>query len=77
MTEPRAGHFLFTQLLLPALLAGRETSTDKFARIIWLSSYTAYMGTLRYNTFKDGPARKKAGYALMYYQSKYVSVAPM
>ena len=70
----RSGHFLFTQLLLPALLAGKETSADKFARVIWLSSYTAYMGPLRYNTFKDGPARKKAGYGLMYFQSKYVSV---
>ena len=32
------------------------------------------MATLHYDTFKDGPARKKAGYALMYFQSKYVSV---
>ncbi|KZT71966.1 NAD(P)-binding protein [Daedalea quercina L-15889] len=68
------GHFLFTKLLLPALLAGKETSPDHFARVIWLSSYTAYLSNLRYDTFRDGPARKKAGYALMYFQSKFANV---
>ncbi|KAI0725375.1 NAD(P)-binding protein [Fomitopsis betulina] len=68
------GHFLFTKLLLPALLAGKETSEDHFARVIWVSSYTAYMATLNYTTFRDGPTRKKAGYALMYFQSKYAAV---
>ncbi|KAH9913918.1 NAD(P)-binding protein [Fomitopsis serialis] len=68
------GHFLFTKLLLPTLLAGRDSSPDHFARVIWLSSYASYLSSLHYATFKEGPARRKAGYARMYFQSKFANV---
>ncbi|KAH9840260.1 uncharacterized protein C8Q71DRAFT_702658 [Rhodofomes roseus] len=68
------GHFLLTKLLLPALLAGKATSSDRFSRVIWLSSYASYLSTLSYDTFKEGPARRKAGYGMMYFQSKFANV---
>ena len=66
------GHFLFTKLLIPALLAGKETSPDKHARVISTSSSGAYFYTLNFDTFKDGPARKKLGTQRLYAQSKFV-----
>ncbi|CAL1713794.1 unnamed protein product [Somion occarium] len=68
------GHFLFTKLLLPALLAGKETSPDKHARVITTSSSAAYFFTLDWNSFKDGPARKKLGIQRLYAQSKFANV---
>ncbi|KAI0691856.1 NAD(P)-binding protein [Cytidiella melzeri] len=65
------GHWYFTKLLLPALLRGKETSPDKHARIITTSSSVAYFGTLNWDTFKDGPARKAFGTRRLYVQSKF------
>ncbi|CDO72258.1 hypothetical protein BN946_scf184970.g110 [Trametes cinnabarina] len=68
------GHFYFTELLMPALLAGVESSPDHHARVITTSSFGAYMETLNYDTFKDGPARRKKMKEALYYQSKFGNV---
>jgi len=67
------GHFLLTELLVPALAAGAKTSPDGHSRIVTTSSNGAYGATLDYNTFKDSPARRKAGSTGMYNASKLVS----
>lgn len=66
------GHFLFTELLMPALIAGKDTSPDKHARVITTSSAGAYPGSLHWDTFKDDPARRKMTTYSLYYQSKFV-----
>ncbi|KAI0961006.1 hypothetical protein AcV7_000228 [Taiwanofungus camphoratus] len=68
------GHFLFTELLMPALIAGKDTSPDKHARVITTSSAGAYPGSLHWDTFKDDPARRKMTTYSLYYQSKFANV---
>jgi len=68
------GHFYFTELLMPALLAGKETSPDGHARIITTSSGAAYLATLDWDTFVDGPRRKNRGTHTLYAQSKHANV---
>jgi retinol dehydrogenase 12 len=58
---------------MPALLAGAKTSTDGKARIIATSSFGHYAGSLRFDTFTDGPERTKAGTEYLYNQTKFVS----
>ena len=67
------GHFYFTELLMPALLAGVKTSPDKHARVITTSSSGAYLDIIHFDTFKDGPERKKMSTEALYYQTKHVS----
>ena len=55
------GHFLFTQLLLPALLEGVKTSPDGHARVVVTSSSVAYLDTIHWDTFRDGKARRRKG----------------
>ncbi|KAI0350182.1 NAD-P-binding protein [Trametes cingulata] len=64
------GHFYFTELLMPALLAGVQSSPDHHARVITTSSSRAYVETLHWETFKDGPARRKMPLGNLYSQSK-------
>ena len=64
------GPFLFTKLLLPALLKGKASSPDDHARIVVTSSAYAYLGHLDFETFKDGPARQKLSTEELYNQSK-------
>ncbi|PPQ63836.1 hypothetical protein CVT24_009786 [Panaeolus cyanescens] len=65
------GHFYFTKLLLPQLLAGAKSSPDGKARVVNTSSSASlYALGLDFNTFKDGKARKKKGTSLLYAQSK-------
>jgi len=65
------GHFYFTQLLLPALLAGAQSSPDKKARVVNTSSLTSTtVNGIDFNTLKDSPARKKLGLDALYSQSK-------
>ncbi|KAI0794530.1 NAD(P)-binding protein [Fomes fomentarius] len=64
------GHFLLTQLLLPVLLKGKETSSDHHARIVTTSSAYAYVGHIDFDTLKDGPARRKLSTEALYNQSK-------
>lgn len=66
------GHFHFTKLLLPALLAA-ATPTEK-ARVITTSSSANYMGTLNFDLWADGPARNKKASGDMYVQSKHGNV---
>jgi len=68
------GHFFFTELVMPALLAGKETSADQHARVITTSSSGAYMYTLNWESFRDGPARRKMGTMDLYHQSKFGNV---
>lgn len=67
-----AGHFLFTELLMPALLAGVQTSPDHHARIITTSSSAAMFDTIHWESLKDGPARRKLSTSTLYSQSKFV-----
>ena len=53
------GHFYFTELLMPALTAGAQSSPDHHARVVTTSSSGAYLGKLEYGTMKDGAARTK------------------
>lgn len=68
------GHFYFTKLLLPVLLAGVKSSSDGKARVVNTSSMGHISGSLDFNTFKDGPARKKSTSWNMYAQSKFGNV---
>ena len=69
----RLGHFYFTKLLLPALLAAAKVSPDGKARIVNTSSLGHMMCSgIDFNTFKEGPARKKKGSQFLYSQSKLV-----
>ncbi|KAF9485786.1 NAD(P)-binding protein [Pholiota conissans] len=69
------GHFYFTKLLLPTLLAGAKSSPDGKARIVNTSSAAAmFVGGMDFDTFHDGPTRKKKGSHLLYSQSKLGSI---
>jgi NAD(P)-dependent dehydrogenase (short-subunit alcohol dehydrogenase family) len=68
------GHYYFTILLLPALLAGTITSGDGKARVVNTSSSTHMFSNMNFDTFTDGLARKKAGTQTLYSQSKHVRV---
>ncbi|PIL34966.1 hypothetical protein GSI_02753 [Ganoderma sinense ZZ0214-1] len=65
------GHYYFSKLLMPALFAGALTSPDHHARVVTTSSSGAYLQTLEYDTFRDGPTRRKLGTTQLYYQSKH------
>lgn len=67
------GHFYLTQLLLPVLLSTAPTTRDKKVRVVNLTSWANHQGTLDYNTFKDGPARRKKS-GEMYPQSKFANI---
>lgn len=68
------GHFLFTELLMPALLAGVQTSPDHHSRIVTTSSSAAMFDTIHWESLKDGPARRKLGTGTLYSQSKFANV---
>ncbi|TFK24421.1 NAD(P)-binding protein [Coprinopsis marcescibilis] len=68
------GHFYFTKLLLPTLLATTKASPSGKARVINTSSFASRMGKLDFNTFKDGPARRKLSTITLYNQSKFGNV---
>ncbi len=58
---------------MPALFAGVKTSPDYHARVVTTASMAAYMQTLEYDTFRDGPPRRALGAVKLYNQSKHVS----
>ncbi|RPD56661.1 NAD(P)-binding protein [Lentinus tigrinus ALCF2SS1-7] len=68
------GHFYLTELLMPALLAGVASSPDHHARVVTTSSIGAYAGHIRWESLKDGPARRKLRPEDMYFQSKLGNV---
>ena len=68
------GHYVFTTELMPTLLAGAQSSPDGKARVVNTSSLAQeFASQLKWDTFSDGPARKKLGTQRMYVQSKFVS----
>ncbi|KAF5342505.1 hypothetical protein D9611_001521 [Ephemerocybe angulata] len=68
------GHFYLTKLLLPSLLAAKALN-GKAGRVIHTSSLSAtFANTLEFNTFIDGPARRKLGKRPLYNQSKLGNV---
>ena len=69
------GHFYFTKLLIPALLAGAKASTDGKARVVNLSSVAAYLTkSFDLDMAQDLPQRKKASTTYLYGQSKLVCI---
>ncbi|KAF9232102.1 hypothetical protein BU15DRAFT_81615 [Melanogaster broomeanus] len=53
------GHFYFTTLVLPLLLSTAKSAPDGIARVVNTSSNGHWMGKLNFNTWRDGPARRK------------------
>ncbi|TFK40853.1 hypothetical protein BDQ12DRAFT_680150 [Crucibulum laeve] len=68
------GHFYFTKLLLPTLLSTAENNPPGTVRIVNTSSFAHRLGNLDFNTFKDGPARRKKSPMYYYNQSKFGNV---
>jgi hypothetical protein len=66
------GHFYFTKLLLPALINATRSSPGVGGRVVNTTSVMHHFQDLDFNTFKDGPARKKMGSFRLYNQSKFV-----
>ena len=66
-----AGPFLFTKLLMPALLAGAGSSSDKRARILFSASI-AQSNYIAWDSLTDTPERKKTSANQRYGQSKLV-----
>ncbi|KAF5371625.1 hypothetical protein D9758_003597 [Tetrapyrgos nigripes] len=68
------GHCYFTRPLLPVLLSTAET-TKTPVRVMNTSSVAYVMfNKLNFNSFKDGPTRKKLGKYLLYGQSKFGNI---
>jgi hypothetical protein len=66
------GHWYFTELLMPALLAA--SSAEAKSRVITVSSNGAYMArNISHATLTDGEARRRMSHFLLYPQSKLVS----
>jgi hypothetical protein len=65
------GPFLFTRLLMPALLAGAQSSSDKRARILFTASI-AQSNSIDWHSLTDTPERKKTSPNQRYEQSKFV-----
>lgn len=69
----RTGHYYFTTLLLPALLAGAKSSRDGKARVVnTASAASMFVNDIDLNHLKDTPERRKKGTSVMYSQSKLV-----
>ncbi|KAH9895862.1 NAD-P-binding protein [Cubamyces lactineus] len=69
------GHFYFTQLLLPLLIASAKTSPDGKARVVNTSSMGhSFVTGIDFDTLRDGPKRVKAGTTKLYSQSKFGNV---
>jgi retinol dehydrogenase-12 len=69
------GHFYFTKLLLPVLLAGAKSSPDGKARVVNNSSSLYLLANkIDFNTLGDTAARKKKGQEMLYCQSKLVHI---
>jgi len=65
------GHYFFTELLLPSLRAGIESSPDHKARVVNVASSGSYLGSLEdFKRFKDTPERRQITPEYLYYQSK-------
>jgi len=68
------GHYYFTKLLLPTMIATAKATSDGKARIVNTSSSGQLFGRLDFDTFKDSPARQKSTPTSLYSQSKFGNV---
>ncbi|KAH8086594.1 NAD(P)-binding protein [Cristinia sonorae] len=68
------GHFLFTELLVPALAAGAASSPDQHSRVITVASSASLLNTVNFDTLKDGPVRRQHSTESLYNQSKFLNV---
>ncbi|KAG9309544.1 hypothetical protein JVU11DRAFT_10522 [Chiua virens] len=68
------GHYYFTKLLLPTMIATAKTTADGKTRIVTTSSSGHLFGRLDFDTFKDSPVRRKLGAGWLYSQSKFGNV---
>lgn len=70
------GPYYFTKLLLPLLASTSKARADGSSRIVNLSSSVNHLvASLEFDTFKDGPERRKQTNPNFFYcQSKFVSV---
>lgn len=68
------GHYYFTKLLLPILTSTARAIPEGKVRVVNVSSCAHLFGGLDFNTFKDGPARKKCSRVILYNQSKFGNV---
>jgi len=70
------GHWLFTELLLPALLAATDASpTHEKARVVTVSSSANYLTKgIDFEAIADGPKRRKLDTWGLYYNSKLGNV---
>ena len=71
------GHFYFTKLLLPILTSTAKASPDNKSRVVNISSLSHIFGGLDFNTFVDGPARRRQSPEQQYGQSKLVRAKVM
>ena len=71
------GHYYFTKLLLPTMIATAKTTPDGKVRIVTTSSSGHLFGGLDFDTFKDSPERRKCGSNALYCQSKFVRPKPL
>ncbi|KAJ8519920.1 hypothetical protein ONZ45_g3153 [Pleurotus djamor] len=68
------GHFYFTKLLLPTLVATAE-QTGVPSRVMNTTSSAVYEAfSFDFTTFKDGPQRRKKDVWFMYCQSKFANL---
>ncbi|KAF9233605.1 hypothetical protein BU15DRAFT_53650 [Melanogaster broomeanus] len=64
------GHFYFTKLVLPLLLSTAKSAPDGIARVVNTSSNGHWFSQLKFDTWRDGPARRKESLVSLYGQSK-------
>ena len=69
-----SGHWLFTQLLLPALFAATDASpSHEKARVVTVSSAANYVTSgIDFDAIVDGPGRTKYTVYELYNKSKFV-----
>jgi retinol dehydrogenase-12 len=69
------GHYFFTILLLPTLIATAKGSPDGHARVINTSTVGHFFaGGIDWKSLKAGPERDKLTTEALYYQSKLVEL---
>lgn len=68
------GHFLLLKLLHPVLAASSSPAAP--TRLVWTSSSVNYYfsAPVKYDTLKDGPARRALGASQLYCQSKFATI---
>ncbi|KAJ7877194.1 NAD(P)-binding protein [Mycena leptocephala] len=67
------GHFYLTKLLMPVLLTAVADSGEK-VRVVNTSSSTNYLAKINFDSFKDGPVRRRQTPVNLYSQSKWGNV---